>query len=97
MAPLLREKYIKDPDKRKRITWAPFRLSVSTREVSRTDSVLVYTETVTVFRKGKRLCFKEKSVRQRIKDGKYLPEEKPPRKKQKPKRRNKSEEKAKKC
>lgn len=97
VAPLLRKKYAASPDKRKRLTWSPFRLSVSVREISRTGSVYTYAETVTVFRKGKRLFFKEKTLRQRAKDGKYLPEKKPSRQKKNAKRNAKSEEKAKNC
>jgi hypothetical protein len=97
VAPLLREKYEKSEEKRKKIVWKPFRLSVLVRVLSRSDAVLVYTETVSVFRKGKRLFFKESTVRQRVRDGKYLPRERSSEKEKKAKRKTKSEEKAKNC
>lgn len=74
--PLLRKTYVDSRDKRKRITWSPFRLSISICELSRTDELILYTETVSVFRKGKRLYFETKEKRIRMKDGKYLPPKK---------------------
>ena len=94
--PLLRKSYGDSSDKRKRITWSPFRLSVSLREISRTSAFVVYLKTVAVFRKGKRLYFQKKTELRCIKDGKYIPEKKLKREKRKPKKTSKSKEKAKK-
>ena len=91
--PLLRKTYVDSRDKRKRITWSPFRLSVSICKLSETDSFIAYAETVSVFRKGRRLFFETKEKRIRIKDGKYLP----PKKEERKRKKAKSEEKPKKC
>ena len=91
--PLLKKTYADSTSKRKRLIWSPFRLSISICELSRTDELILYTETVSVFRKGKRLYFETKEKRIRMKDGKYLP----PKKEARGQKEAKSEEKPKKC